>query len=511
VTRRRAVLLLWLLLTAWTGALYARAALQPPPGRTFAGTFHWIDDFYNYASYVQQAEDGAFVFRNRLQEPGLARPEIVNLEWWLVGRVSLALGRRPFLAYRLLAAVATLALLVAADRWLGRVGVPGSHRLAALALVFFGGGFGGLLFELTDLPLRRCLDLSLAAFPFLEVLANPHFLAGTALLAWALWCFATVPAPLGPLLGAALGTALGLVRPYDAALLAGVEGLAVLLTAPAREWPRRLRPVAALAPVLAYNAWLVASPSARRLLEPYAAVPRALVDFVPALGPAVLLAFWSLRGRGGENAGHRLRLALWAALALLVVLLRPASFSQQFVVGVGFPLLVLGASGLAPLPPRWTALAALCLSTSAVVATRIVLTDDPNWFVPRERLAAGLALRDLCRPGDRVLAPPDIGLYALGLSACSPFVSHPAAPDFGARLTEARAFYQGLPPAERAALLDRHGVTHFVLPGDAGPRPAAWLGPQTPFRAAARVGPPPGITIYARPRAAGPAADERLR
>ena len=52
MTRRRAVLLLWLLLAAWTGALYLRAALQPPPGRAFAGTFHWIDDFYNYASYA---------------------------------------------------------------------------------------------------------------------------------------------------------------------------------------------------------------------------------------------------------------------------------------------------------------------------------------------------------------------------------------------------------------------------------------------------------------------------
>jgi hypothetical protein len=71
-----------------------------------------------------------------------------------------------------------------------------------------------------------------------------------------------------------------------------------------------------------------------------------------------------------------------------------------------------------------------------------------------------------------------------------------------------------MPPAARAALLDRHGVTFFVLPGDAGPHPVAWLGPRTPFQMAARVGQAPGrITVYARPRlpAAGPAPDERLR
>jgi hypothetical protein len=129
-----------------------------------------------------------------------------------------------------------------------------------------------------------------------------------------------------------------------------------------------------------------------------------------------------------------------------------------------------------------------------------MLAEDPNWFVPRERLATGLALRDLCRPGDRVLAPPDIGLYALGLSACHAFVSHAAASDYGERLAETRAFYLEMPPFARTALLDWHGVTLVVLPGDAGPRPVAWLGEGTPFRAAARVGEAPGrITVYARP------------
>jgi hypothetical protein len=512
VTRRRAVLLLWALLTAWTGALYARAALLPPPGRAFAGTFHWIDDFYNYASYVQQAEDGAFVFRNKLLEPALARPEIVNLEWWLVGRVSLAVGRRPFLAYRLLAAAATLALVAGVERWLARLGVPPSHRLIALALVFLGGGFGGVVFELTDRPAVRCPDLSMAAFPFLEVLANPHFVAGTALVVWALWCLAAVEAPAGPLLGAGLGTVLGLVRPYDAALLAGVEGLAVLLTARVREWPRRLLPVAALVPVLAYNAWLVVQPAARRILEPYAAVSYSKGDLAIGLGPAVVLALLAWRRPGGrEDPGLRLRLALWAGLALLAVLLRPVPFSLQFGVGAGLPLLVLAAAGLSRMRPRWTALAVLALSTSSIVATRIVLAEDPNWFVPRERLATGLALRGLCRPGDRVLAPPDIGLYALGLSACHAFVSHPAAPDYGPRLEETRAFYEGMAPGVRAELLDRHGVTHFVVPGDAGPRPVAWLGPGTPFRGAARVGRPPDqITVYAR-LPPGPPSGERVR
>jgi hypothetical protein len=518
VTRGRAVLLVWVLLTAWTGALYARAALLPPPGRAFAGTFHWIDDFYNYASYAQQAEDGAFLFRNKLRAPGESHPELVNLEWWLVGRTSLALGRRPFLAYRLLALLATLALVAGIARWVERAGVSGSHRFPALLLVCLGGGLGGLLFEWTDLPVERCLDLAVAFFPFLEIFANPHFTAGTALLVWSLWAFATVPGRRGAALGTSAGTVLGLVRPYDLVLLGTVRLLAIAATEPARRWVRAAAPLLGLVPVLAYDLRLFFGSDQFASFRHGGAFPPWL-DFVPAIGPALVLALASLRQPAPDDGAREARAHLWAWAAvgaIVIVAERPgrSDFSLQLLVGAGLPLLALGAAGLSRVHPRWTALAMLVLSTSSVVATRIMLTPDPNWFVPRERLATGLALRDLCRPGDRVLAPPDIGLYALGLSACHAFVSHPAAPDYGPRLAETRAFYEEMSPVARAALLDRHGVTLVVLPGEAGPRPVAWLGDGTPFRAAARVGEAPHrITVYARPGPLPslPASGERAR
>jgi hypothetical protein len=516
VTRRRAVLLLWLLLTAWTSALYLRAALQPPPGRAFAGTFHWIDDFYNYVSYVQQAEDGAFVFRNKLLPPADSRPELVNLEWWVVGRLSLLLGHRPFLAYRLFALAAVLALVAGVERWLSRAGVPDSHRLPALLLVLLGGGFGGLLFELTDLPVFRCLDVSVAFFPFLEILANPHFAAGTALLVWALWAFCAVPGPRGVALGTILGTVLGLVRPYDLALLGAIRALAVATVEPPRRWVLAGAPLLGLVPVLAYDLWLFFGSGQFASFRRGAAFP-PWGDFVPALGPALALALVSLRGGTPDGArAARAHLWAWAAIAGALVAARPGAFSLQLLVGAGVPLLVLGAAGLARYEPARTALVALALSSSAVVATRVVLSDDPNWFVPRERLAAGLALRDECRPGDRVLAPPDIGLYIHGLTACHAFVSHPVAPGYPERLAETKAFYAGASPAARAELVDRQGLTHLVLPGYAGPRPAGWLGEDTTFRAVAHVGRGPGlITIYARPRpdapGPGPEPHERLR
>jgi len=502
VTHRRAVLLLWLLLMAWTSALYLRAALQPPPGRAFAGTFHWIDDFYNYASYVQQAEDGAFLLRNKLLPPAESRPELVNLEWWVVGRMSRLLGYRPFLAYRLFALVATLALVAGVERWLRRAGVPDTHRLPAMVLVLLGGGLGGLLFEFTDLPVFRCLDLAVAVFPFLGILANPHFTAGTALLVWALWAFSAVPGRRGVALGTILGTTLGLVRPYDLALLGAIRALGLAALEPPRRWVRAWAPLLGLVPVLAYDLWLFFGSGQFASFRQGSTFP-PWVDFVPALGPAVALALFSLRGAAPEPAARTARVHLWAwaAVAGAIVVARPGAVSLQMLVGAGVPLLVLGAAGLARFPPARTAVFALALSSSAVVATRVLLSDDPHWFVPRERMAAALALRDLCAPGDLLLGPPDVAQFAIGLSRCHALFAHPATPDYEARLSEARAFYGAWSPGERSAWLDQHGVTHLVLPGDAGETPAGWLGADTPFRRAARVGTgAAGLGIYARPR-----------
>jgi hypothetical protein len=497
----RAVLLAGLLASAWAAALHTRAALSPPPGRAFAGTFHWIDDVYNYASYAQQAESGRFLMRNKLLPPERARAVLVNLEWWTVGRLSAALGRRPLLAYRVFAALAALALAGAAERWLSRAGVPASHRFPALLLALFGGGLGGALFEATDLEVHRCLDLFVGAFPYLEVLANPHFAAGTALLAGALWCFAAVPAPRGPVLGVLLGTVLGLVRPYDLALLGLVRGVAVLATRPPSRWAREIAPLLGLLPVLLYDVWLFFGTDQFASFRQGGVMPR-WIDYLPAFGPALALAVASLASPASDAAARAARAHLWAwaGCAFGLVAARPSAFALQWIVGAGLPLLVLGAAALARRPAAVTALAAAAFAGTAAVQTRIVLGADPNWFVPRERLAAAEALRSRCREGDRVIAPPDIGLYAIGLTACTAVVSHPAEPDHARRLADVAAFYSAPGTLGRVDLLDRERVTHLVLPGYAGPHAEAWLGEGAPFdalKAPADVWP---LALYERRR-----------
>jgi hypothetical protein len=468
----RSALLVLLLLAVLSASLAARAWLVPPKGTVFVGTFYYVDDFYNYLSYVEQAERGALVFRNKLADPTLP-PSLVNLEWLAVGWLSALLGGRPLVAYRLFGLAALAALVLGTDRYLVRSGLPPDRRLAGLLLVATGGGLGGLLYVLGRLPGERALDVRTGAFPFVEALANPHFVAGTALLVAALAAFAAGRAARG----AALGTALALVRPYDAALLAGIEGLAVLLTSPAREWPRRLPPVLALVPALAYDAWvLLASPGFAAFSSPrYGEASASPGDLALALGPALLLALLAIRVREREGAGHRLRLALWAALALLVVLVRPVPFSLQLLVGAGLPLLAFAAIGLAGLRRGVLEAAVPLMATTAAVATWLCASPGPGSHAPAARWRVATALRETCRPGEMVLAPPDVGLYLGGLSPCWPYVSHAAAPGHETRAAAVRRFYGEASPAQRAALLEETGAALVVLPSGL---PPGWLGPR---------------------------------
>jgi len=493
-------LIAFAVLAAAANLPYLHAALDAPAGRAFVGFFFYIDDAYNYLSFVQQAEDGAFLFLNKMV-PESHHAALVNLEWWTVGKLSFLLGRRPALAYRLFGLGVAFALVVVVDRLLARRGVTKARRLPALLLVFTGAGLGGILLR-AGVPGQRCLDLTTGLFPFIEALANPHFTVATLLLLLALVAFAEDR----PRAGLVWGTVLGLVRPYDLGLLVAARALGIASTRPPAAWWRALAPLLGLAPVLAYNYWLFLRDARFAIYASATYVMPPLADFLPALAPAALLAavVWRPPAADAPTRAAELHLVAWAAAATIVALARLVPFPLQFMVGMGLPLLLLAGLGLSKhrALASWAAVAAL--SSTAVVATMLVWRSNPRWHVPSERLAAARLLRPSCARGDLALAPPDIGLYTAGLTACRVFVGHAAARGFAEREREARAFYGAADPAWRAGLLDRAAVTRLMLPGDAGDVPSAWLGEGTPFRRLGRVGEgDAAISLYGRMPARG--------
>jgi hypothetical protein len=476
----RPVVLVGLLLTVLSGSLLLKASLVRPPGTVFVGTFYDRDDFYNYLSYVQQAEEGALVFGNKLAPP-TARPMLVNVEWLLVGWLSRLLGGHALVAYRVFGGLAALVLVALVDRALRRAGIHPAKRLAGLLLVFVGGGLGGWLVAIGASPAEQAFDVRAGLYPFVEVLANPHFLAGTALLLASLLELAGGR----PVRGIALGTLLGLVRPYDVAILALVAVAATLALSPPREWPRRLLPLCGLLPILGWNAWLFLGSSGFRAFSSrrYASVAPTPRELAFALGPAVLLALAALRRRAGSDAEHRHRvyLALWAGAALALGALPLFPFSAQFLVGIGVPLLALAAVGLSRTRGGWLEASMALLAGSSILIVGLVWGTSPAWHVPADRWRVAAVLRPLCRRGDVVLAPPDVGLYVGGLTACWPWVSHAAAPTYEARDRAARRFYADPSREARSRFLAETGVRFVVFPG-AGAAGAEWSPEEAGFR-----------------------------
>jgi hypothetical protein len=109
-------------------------------------------------------------------------------------------------------------------------------------------------------------------------------------------------------------------------------------------------------------------------------------------------------------------------------------------------------------------------------------------YVPAERFALARALRGDCRPGDRLVAPSDIGLWAGGLTSCRAFASHAIEPAHVERAAAVRAFYEQGDPPGRAAFLERVCATHVVLP--AARPPGHWIDPRIRLTPVAVAGPP---------------------
>lgn len=477
----RPVLLLGALLALVTQLPYLQAVLSPPPGHRFLGYFFFVDDRYNYLSFVQQAEDGAFLFRNKLVL-GDPPPRLINLEWWTIGRLSALLGGRPRLTYQVFGLGASFLFLFGIERALRRAGVTEDRRLSALGLVALGSGLGGLGYWTGAFSFALALDLRSGLFPFVEMLTNPHFVIGTALLLWTLaaWIEGRVVRAL------ILGTILGLTRPYDLVLLVLVRGLAVLATErPLHAALRRLLPLAGYAPVAAYCYWVFyREPSFAFYAEAaYLFPPR--VQWLVALGPAAALAATAFRG--GPASAWRAHWTVWAVLAGVVIAVRPVHFSLQFLVGIGVPLLSLGAVGLNRFPRVVTLAAAAVLALSSLAALRIVHTPGPaRWFVPATALDLVEALATECRAGDLAFLPGELGLYAGGLTACHAYTSHAIEPDHARRAGQTEAFYRRWDPASRAAFLDAECVDLVTVPATMPPE--AFLGRSPGARVAAAGG-----------------------
>lgn len=452
-----------------TTAPYVTAALRPPAGAVFTGTFFYQDDMYQYFSFVEQAARGELVFANKF-DPRPHRPAVVNVEWWFAGVLARILGDSPVLGFQALRVLAIVAMITGAARLLAAAGLEDRQLAWALALFATAGGLGWLRLWMGT-PGSRVPDILMGLYPFHQSLMNPHFVAATALIVWTFvfhlewragrrsrWAWV------------ACAWALGLSRPYDLVTF-GLAAFALAFLP-----PRTRRPLAAvlelawIAPVFGYYALLMHS---QRGLGGWTGVQSGdltppLFEFALALLPVLALAafFWR-RPAPEDPLGVRAALAVWAAVVAFIVVAYPSPMVKQFATTLG-PAVVLLAALLTP--ARWIAPAVAALCPTSVFLLWRVFHPFPEWFAPRDYAEAVRFLDGACGAEDVALAPTDLSLMIAGLTPCRVALGHRGlTPAWPVAVEAGRRFYDpATPPAWRWTYLDTLGADFVALPGGGG-------------------------------------------
>jgi hypothetical protein len=453
---------------------WLRAWLAPPPGRSFAGAFFYQDDHLQYLSFVEQAARGEWLFVNKF-DPQPQRPFLLNAGWWAAGRVALLLRAPVALAWFAWGLVAAALLVLGVRRILALNGRAGAARDWGTILVLLGGGLGWVRLA-AGTPWPQVADLTFGFYPWLQMNAGAHGTLGTALLVWALALHVEWRRDGAPKWRwVAVASVMGLCRPFDLATFVLVAALASFFDGGCRGRAAAAADLAWLTPVLFYDGLAFglhpsfASWSGGQNVVPLPG-PAALLW---ALGPALLLGALAL-AKGRIDRTLRATVGVWILVAA-ALLVSGLGFASQFAASLGTALLLAVALGA---PGRWLPPLALALSPTALVLTWRIFNPAPEWFPPRDYLAAAQRLAASCAPGDVVLAPSDPSLFVAAFSPCHTAFGHRVlTPRFAQRAAESEVFYAEATSARwRGNYLAILGARYVMVP----PRRDHWL-PGTGF------------------------------
>jgi hypothetical protein len=490
-----------------TAIPYREAERRAPQGGEFMGQIALAMDINSYYSFIRQAADGRLLFRNNMTHIE-HDPVFFNLEWLVLGRCMRGFGwteRQVFDCWRAAGAVT----LLAAFALLSVVCLQNSyHRVIALFLCAFGGGFGWMLavaarFGWVDLsgsygPKNPAMELIIAIHPFAQIAKNPHYSLphGTLLL---LVVFLVVAETTRSRAGrwyiacAAMTLIQGLIRPYD--LITIYAWLPVYMVFDAI-WTRkieigrtalRLMPLVAALPLFAYYVYIYK-------LHPvfkYWAVqgdqpPMPIHWHMLSLGLAgALLLYRLIRFRRYPFDAVADRVLLAFAVVILGLyyanrFTRDLSFSPQIGIPLLSPMILLGVATLPSSDNIVTnkrkaliwAFAVVFVATNALTtpmvvqrATELAVVRPRHYLRPGD-LAAIAWLKLHAKPDDVLLANEISGNQIAQRVSIRVALGHWAlTPNAKSLERETKRLLRGsMPPGRAVEFLDRVNASFIYVP-----------------------------------------------
>ncbi len=408
--------LLGIFVFAVTEFAYASVAARAHPHYVPVGFVSLAMDIDSYFSFIHQAADGHWLFRNNMTHEPCDRT-FFNLQWLIVGKCMGWFAWSPQLTFKIwrfagsmtmMLGFASLAVVVLSRTW---------QRVTALLMCAFGGGFGWMFAILAALRIidpslllklrSPLIDLDKAIHPFGQILVNPHYSLphGIFLIFVALYVQGErTRKPVWYFAAAAMAIVQGLFRPYDLlTICASIPLFIAVELALTRKLELRMNtlravPAIAVAPLFGYYYYIF---SIHPIFKFWASQgdqrPYSIPWHIVGLGFAGILVLWRvvrLRRYPLADTSERLLTALAATIFLLFHgnhLSKSLSFSPQVGIPLLAPLILLAVPMLPRLAdvcriaqPRWRA-AALGLFLAANAA------GSPLYFEWRTNLGGSVS------------------------------------------------------------------------------------------------------------------------
>lgn len=437
---------------AATEVAYAIVAAKTLPGYESLGLVSLGMDINSYYSFIHQAAQGHWLFRNNMTHLDCDRA-FFNLQWLIVGKFMDWFAWTPqvtFKAWRFAGAMALmlgftlLAVTVLPKTW---------QRVTAMLMFAFGGGFGwllailgtiGLLDTTNSFGLRNpAIDLITAIHPFAQVLKNPHYSLphGVFLLFVTLYIRGEQTGRLGWYIAAGIVANIeGLMRPYDLITICAVLPAFVAFelwrtwNMPPRTALMRLLPAAMSLPQFGYYYYIFSiHPVFKYWASQGDQPPTSIFWYTLALGLAGLLFIWRLLRSRREPFATPIE-RFFVVMAIVVFALfhgnhlkflgtKLFSFSPQVGITILTPL-ILTSIGMLPVvaeklrliqpKQKLIALAAFLIMNSFGSALYVTWNANLGSIIPRNFLRTADAeamawLREHATPDDVVLSSEDFG------------------------------------------------------------------------------------------------------
>lgn len=413
---------------AVTEISYAIVAAKTPAGYEFLGVVSLGMDINSYYSFIHQAAQGHWLFRNNMTHLDCDRA-FLNLQWLVVGKCMGWFAWTPQFTFKmwrfagamvLMLGFASLVVVVLPKMW---------QRVTALMMFAFGGGFGwvlailgtiGIIDTRDSFGLRNpAIDLITAIHPFAQVLKNPHYSLphGVFLLFVTLYIRGEQTRRAGWYIAAAVVANIeGLMRPYDLITICAVLPAFVALelwrtwNMPQRVAVLRLLPAMMSLPQFVYYYYIFSiHPVFRYWASQGHQPPTSIFWYTLGLGLAGLLFIWRLlRARHEPFATPTERFFIVMAIVIFALFhgnhlkflgTRLFSFSPQVGIPILTPIILIGI-GMLPVAAERLRLVQPKQKLVALAAFLIVNTFGSALYVTWNANLGSIISRNFLRTAD---------------------------------------------------------------------------------------------------------------